>query len=169
VDGREYRTSEAIPDGPDKTIWGKEQMNWFKETYSSSDATYKILISATPIIGPDRPQKKDNHSNKSFNFEGNTIRNLIGSDKNTFVICGDRHWQYVSQHKTTGTYEFSCGPASDEHAGGWKKEDIYPEHQYLNIVGGFLQVELTYPENKPSIHFSHFSVDGKVLFEKHFS
>jgi alkaline phosphatase D len=40
VDGREYRTSETLPDGPDKTIWGKEQMNWFKETYQSSDATF---------------------------------------------------------------------------------------------------------------------------------
>lgn len=57
-DGRDYRKPNEMPDGPDKTIWGKEQMAWFKETYKSSDATFKILISPTPIIGPDRPQKR---------------------------------------------------------------------------------------------------------------
>jgi alkaline phosphatase D len=168
VDGREYRTSETLLDGPDKTIWGKEQMNWFKETYQSSDATFKILISPTPIIGPDRPQKKDNHSNKGFSYEGDMIRNFIAGHENTFIICGDRHWQYVSQHKKTGTYEFACGPASNEHAGGWKKDEILPEHQYLNIVGGFLQV--TVSQDKDGVHLilTHRSVDGNKLFEKQF-
>jgi alkaline phosphatase D len=169
VDGREYRTSEAIPDGPNKTIWGKEQMNWFKETYTASDATFKILISPTPIIGPDRPQKKDNHSNKGFSYEGEMIRNFIAGHENTFVICGDRHWQYVSQHKQTGTYEFACGPASNEHAGGWKKDEILPEHQYLNVVGGFLQVAITHDVEKVHLTLTHRSVDGKTLFAKHFN
>ena len=168
VDGREYRTSETLPDGPDKTIWGIEQMKWFKETYQSSDATFKILISATPIIGPDRPQKKDNHSNKSFSYEGDMIRNLIAGHENTIIICGDRHWQYVSQHRQTGTYEFACGPASNEHAGGWKKDEILPEHQYLNIVGGFLQVALSQDTDKVKLSLTHRGVDGNILFEKQF-
>jgi alkaline phosphatase D len=158
-----------MPDGPDKTIWGKEQLEWFKQGYAASDASFKILISPTPIIGPDRPQKKDNHSNANFSFEGNLIRNLIGGNKNTFVICGDRHWQYVSKHAKTGTHEFACGPASNEHAGGWKKDEKYPEHEYLNIVGGFLRVETNRIDGKPTIVFSHHGVDGNLLFQKQFS
>ena len=168
-DVREYRKSNEMEDGPEKTIWGKEQMEWFKQTYASSDATFKILISPTPIIGPDRPMKRDNHSNKNFTFEGDVIRNLIAGDKNTFVVCGDRHWQYVSKHSKTKTYEFACGPASNEHAGGWKKDERYAEHEYLNIVGGFLRVEADRQNNKPFISFSHYSVDGNLLFQKKFS
>ena len=52
--------------GPEKTIWGKDQMEWFKRTVSASDATFKVYRDPTPIIGPDRPTKKDNHSNKGF-------------------------------------------------------------------------------------------------------
>jgi len=168
-DVREFRKPNEMPDGPDKTIWGKEQLEWFKQGYAASDASFKILISPTPIIGPDRPQKKDNHSNANFSFEGNLIRNLIGGNKNTFVICGDRHWQYVSKHAKTGTYEFACGPASNEHAGGWKKDERYPEHEYLNIVGGFLRVETNRIDGKPTIVFSHHGVDGNMLFQKQFS
>jgi alkaline phosphatase D len=168
-DVREFRKPNEMPDGPDKTIWGKEQLEWFKQGYAASDASFKILISPTPIIGPDRPQKKDNHSNANFSFEGNLIRNLIGGNKNTFVICGDRHWQYVSKHAKTGTHEFACGPASNEHAGGWKKDEKYPEHEYLNIVGGFLRVETNRIDGKPTIVFSHHGVDGNLLFQKQFS
>jgi alkaline phosphatase D len=94
---------------------------------------------------------------------------LIGGNKNTFVICGDRHWQYVSKHAKTGTHEFACGPASNEHAGGWKKDEKYPEHEYLNIVGGFLRVETNRIDGKPTIVFSHHGVDGNLLFQKQFS
>jgi len=26
-----------------------------------------------------------------------------------FIVCGDRHWQYVSADPVTGTKEYSCG------------------------------------------------------------
>jgi alkaline phosphatase D len=65
--------------------------------------------------------------------------------------------------------EFSCGPGSDQHASGWNKDDVLPEHQYLNIVGGFLGVEVKRESGEPTIRFTHYSVDGKKLFMKHFS
>ena len=167
-DVREYRKPNEMPDGPDKTIWGREQMEWFMKTYEASDATFKVLISPTPIIGPDRPQKRDNHSNVNFSVEGDKIRNFIAGHVNTFFVCGDRHWQYVSKHAKTGSYEFACGPASNEHAGGWKKDEIYPEHEYLNVVGGFLRIEAFRKNNNPSIVFTHHGVEGSVLNKKEF-
>jgi alkaline phosphatase D len=78
------------------------------------------LISPTPVIGPDRPQKIDNYANKSFYHEGEMLRKFIQQQPNMHVITGDRHWQYASRDPETGILEFSCGPASNEHAGGWK-------------------------------------------------
>ena len=43
-----------MPDGPDKTIWGREQLAWLKESILASDAAFRVLISPTPIVGPDR-------------------------------------------------------------------------------------------------------------------
>lgn len=169
MEGREYRTSNDLQDGPDKTIWGKEQMAWFKETFSASDATYRVLATATPIVGPDRPQKKDNHANSGFAYEGALIREFLAKHKNIFIVCGDRHWQYASQDGKTGLMEFSCGPASDEHASGWKKEDVLPEHHYLNIVGGFLSVNVHRENNNSNIVFTHYGVNGDKLYTKNYS
>lgn len=165
VEGRDYRSPNTMPDGPEKTIWGTEQKQWFKETVQASDATFRILISPTPIVGPDRENKKDNHSNDSFAHEGNEIREFIASQKNMVVICGDRHWQYISQDAETGVREYSCGPASNEHAGGWKQENVLPEHEYLNVTGGFLSATVDRKKGKVSLTFRHYSVDGEVLNE----
>lgn len=164
-EGRDYRSKNTDTDGPEKTIWGKEQMAWFKKTVEESDATFKVVISPTPIVGPDRGNKNDNHANIGFQYEGDLLRKYISEQKNMVTVCGDRHWQYVSKDAETGVLEFSCGPGSDAHAGGWKQEDFYPEHVYLNVVGGFLEGSVTQINGEPTLIFRHYNPDGKVLNE----
>jgi alkaline phosphatase D len=163
MEGRDYRSPNTDPDGPEKTIWGKKQKSWLYETVAESDATFKILVSPTPIVGPDRLSKHDNYSNKDFSHEGNEIRQFIARQENMYVVCGDRHWQYISRDDETGIREYSCGPASNEHAGGWSNDMLMPEHQYLNVIGGFLTARSTRIENDPLLIMSHYNVDGEIL------
>lgn len=166
VEGRDYRTPNPAPDGPNKTIWGTAQKEWFKRTVQESDATFCVLISPTPLVGPDRTKKNDNHANAGFTHEGDELRDFISRQSNLFVVCGDRHWQYFSIHPKTGVREYSCGPASQEHAGGWKQTDYVKEyHQYLNVIGGFLAVTVDREADKPRITFSFRDVSGTVKFE----
>jgi len=165
VEGRDYRSPNTMPDGPDKTIWGAEQKAWFKRTVQESNATFRVLISPTPLVGPDRTNKNDNHANKGFTHEGDEVRRFIASQKNMVVACGDRHWQYISVDPKTGVREYSCGPSSDEHAGGWKNSMRTRAHRYLNVVGGFLSGTVERVDGKPTLTFRHHSPDGKVLNE----
>jgi len=164
-EGRDFRSENPSPDGPEKTIWGKEQMAWFKKTVEESDATFKVVISPTPIVGPDRGNKNDNHANIGFQYEGDMLRKYISTQKNMVTVCGDRHWQYVSKDAETGVVEFSCGPGADAHAGGWNQEDVYPEHLYLNVVGGFLEGSVTHEDGIPTLIFRHYNPDGNLLNE----
>ena len=165
VEGRDFRSPNNTPDSPDKTIWGKEQKAWFKKTVTDSDATWRVLISPTPIVGPDRASKHDNHSNTNFKHEGDELRAFIAKQKNMVVVCGDRHWQYLSIHPKTGVREYSCGPASDKHAGGWKQSDFRKNyHRYLNVTGGFLSGTVERKGEKPALTFQWHDVKGKVLF-----
>jgi len=52
TEGRDYRSPNMSAD-PAKTMWGAEQMAWLKRTLLESDATFKVLISPTPMVGPD--------------------------------------------------------------------------------------------------------------------
>ena len=150
VEGRDFRSSNTMADGPDKTIWGDAQKKWFYESVQASDATYRILISPTPIVGPDRDGKIDNHANPSFATEGEEIRSFLATQENMYVICGDRHWQYVSKDPETGLVEFSTGPTSDAHAGGFSQSEKSPMHSYLKIKGGFLSVDVS-PASVPGV------------------
>jgi len=140
TENRDYRSSNEMKDGPQKTILGKEQKAWLKKTIRESDATYKFIITPGPIVGPDKEGKKDNHSNRSFGFEGQELRDFIGTQKNTYVICGDRHWQYCSEDPETGIVEMGCGPINDQHTFGGNPGRDEQYHRYFSPKGGFLGI-----------------------------
>lgn len=166
VEGRLYRSPNTMPDGPDKTIWGREQMAWLKRSILESDANFRVLISPTPIVGPDRDKgKNDNHANDAFAHAGNQFRSWTEQQNlnNFFTCCGDRHWQYMSIDPNSGLREFSCGPASDVHAGGNPEQ---PDWQpFLRVEGGFLTVSVRKQGGAPTIAFRHHDVHGKVVHE----
>ena len=163
VEGREFRSPNTMKDGPKKTIWGEEQKAWFFETFAASDATFRVLVSSTPIVGPDRSSKKDNHSNDAFRHEGDELRAFLANQEDAYVVCGDRHWQYVSE--LAGVREYSCGPTTDRHAGGFSEKNRAEAHRYLKVCGGFLAVSLEYAEGEPALVFRHHATDGSVNHE----
>ena len=167
LEGREFRSPNTDADGPNKTILGAKQLAWLEQTLSESDATFKIVISATPIVGPDRKGKSDNHCNQGFKYEGDLLRKRLASHSNLYTVCGDRHWQYVSLDPVTRLREYSCGPTTDKHAGGWSDDKLDPKmHQFLRVKGGFLSVAVTHAGGSPKLHFRHHSVTGKVVHQE---
>ncbi|MGE3821771.1 MAG: alkaline phosphatase, partial [Isosphaeraceae bacterium] len=165
TDGRDFRSPNRMPDGPDKTIWGAEQKAWFFRTMKASDATWKVLISPTPLVGPDRVGKNDNHANAGFQSEGDEIRGWLrgNAPDDAFVICGDRHWQYHSVHPQTGLNEFGVGAASDEHAGGTPGENK-TYHRFHRPKGGFLSVTVRPDGPSSVIRFEHRDTTGNVVY-----
>ena len=170
TEGRDYRSPNELPDGPDKSLWGAEQREWLKATLKASDAKWKILISPTPMVGPDDLKKIDNHADLSgFRHEAVAFfawlkENQIGNFK---IICGDRHWQYHSIHPS-GVEEFACGALNDENArlgvapGAKNGSDpqglIKQEYTSPTPNGGFLQVTAG-----DHLTIEHFDSRGKQL------
>jgi len=165
TDGRDFGSPNRMPDGPEKTIWGQEQKDWFKRTVKESDATWKILVTPTPLVGPDRKNKNDNHANAGFAHEGNEIRGWLQEHvpDNFFSICGDRHWQFHSIHPESGVHEFSSGAASNPHAGGSPGLDKN-YHQFHRVKGGFLSITVSPTQTGSVIRLCHRDVDGAVVY-----
>ena len=166
VENRDYRSANIDPDGPEKTIWGVDQKAWFMNSVRESNATFRVLISPTPMLGPYNEGEIDNHTNiEGFFHEGEEIREFLSSQDNMLVISGDRHYQYVIEDSLTGIREYATGPSTDAHARGWNANDIRPEHRYLNIVGGFLSATAERLEGRPTLTLRHHDVDGLILNE----
>lgn len=163
-DGRDFRSPNNMKDSPEKTIWGKEQKAWFKKTVGESTAKWKVLVSPTPLVGPDRKGKNDNHANAGFQHEGDELRGWLKEHApGLVVVCGDRHWQYHSVHTATGLNEFSVGPASDQHAGGTPGEDKQM-HRFHRVKGGFLSVTVRPDKEMSMARFELRDVSGKVVY-----
>jgi len=181
MEGRDFRSPNNMKDTVGKTIWGTEQKAWLKKTLLASDATYKIMISPTPLIGPDDAYKRDNHTNPGgFQTERDEFfrfleeNDLIGNG--FYIICGDRHWQYHSIHPS-GLEEFSCGAFIDQNSragrlpGDPKSTDPegeidVPYVQTDDWGGGFLQVDLENEDGEPLLHFIFKDIDGNTRYFK---
>ncbi|MCC6585508.1 MAG: alkaline phosphatase D family protein [Bryobacterales bacterium] len=169
LEGRDFRTPNRAPDSPLKSIWGKEQKQWLKDALMSSRADWKLIISPTPWVGPDRKNKADNHSNEVYRTEGTEMRRWLKENTrgDTFVLCGDRHWQYHSIEPATGVHEFGCGAASDSHASGTPGEDKR-YHQFHRVKGGFLAIKVRPEGNTSKLIVEHRDVHGAAVYGNSF-
>ena len=171
TEGRDFRSPNRMRDGPGKTLWGAEQSSWLRTTLKQSDAKWKILISPTPMVGPDDAKKKDNHTNLGgFRHEAEEFFGWLAENgiENFFTVCGDRHWQYHSIHPS-GVEEFACGALNDENSrvgvapGSSKGTDpdglIRQPYTYPKPTGGFLMVRA---DETLSIEF--YDDQGKRLY-----
>ena len=182
VEGRDYRSPNSMPDGPEKTIWGEEQKAWLKKTILDSDADFKILITPTPMVGPDDAYKLDNHVNhKGFRHEGEEFFRWLKDngylEKNFYIVCGDRHWQYHSIHPS-GFEEFSTGAINDPNArlgrnpGDPKSTD--PDALVKQLFtspepsGGFLRVTVKpgADGNQTTAEFAFYDEKGALLYSE---
>ena len=178
-----------MPNDALKTLWGAEQISWLRRTLRESDATFKILISPTPMIGPDdaeqagRPAeghdslKRDNHADPAGfrherdQFFGWLTNNGFLVDQNFFIICGDRHWQYHSIDPT-GFEEFSTGALVDGNSRLGRSpgdpESTDPEglieqpYTQAEASGGFLHVTIT-PGERPTATMRFHDERGVLL------
>ena len=172
TEGRDYRSPNQQPDGPDKSLWGREQRDWLQRTLLASDATWRVLVSPTAMVGPDDARKRDNHTNpEGFRHEGEAFFAWLkqNSVTNFVIICGDRHWQYHSIHPS-GCEEYSCGTLCDENArlgqkpGSKSSTDptgaIRQPWTQAQASGGFLRVV----SRQAALTFEFYDDTGKLLY-----
>jgi phosphodiesterase/alkaline phosphatase D-like protein len=172
LENRDFRSPNSMPDGPEKSIWGKEQKAWLMETLLASDADFRVIVSPNPIIGPDRLMKGDNHANlNGFWHEAQVFLDWIKENRldNVILMCGDRHWQYhsIDQRNGRNINEFSCGPTCDEHV-----QAVPPIYDgvlrpYSASRGGFLSIR--YQPNEQSLDFVFHDTKGQPLYNKKFA
>jgi alkaline phosphatase/alkaline phosphatase D len=182
LEGRDYRSPNNLEPGPEKTLLGTAQVAWLKETLLASDAAFKLIISPTPMVGPDDQYKTDNHVNPGgFRDEGEALFLWFAEqgflNKGLCILCGDRHWKYHATHPS-GFEEFSCGALVDNNSRAGRlagdPESTDPEglivQHYIEgtpevASGGFLLVTVEQESGVPTATFSFYEEHGKLLYE----
>ncbi|MEX2115963.1 MAG: alkaline phosphatase D family protein [Bacteroidota bacterium] len=138
LDDRYHRTPNKAPDSEEKTMFGKEQLQWLKDGLLSSQAPFKIVANGNQVLNPSL----GGETFFAFRTEYEELLRFIKEQKITGVVflSGDRHlteltvlqdssfyplYDYTSSSLTAGLYPTSNNPAivsgtlvSDAHTFG---------------------------------------------------
>jgi alkaline phosphatase/alkaline phosphatase D len=158
LEARDHRSPNSMPDGPEKSMWGKAQKQWLQQTLLESNAIFKLIVTPTPMVGPDDARKRDNHANPDgFIYEGDAffawLKEKKFSPTQVFILTGDRHWQYHSIHPS-GFQELSSGAMVDQNA----RMGVPPGAPYSSDPEG--RIVQPYTNSQPSGGFL------QILFQK---
>jgi alkaline phosphatase D len=129
LDTRQYRSDNAQPDGPDKTMLGEAQRAWLLDAVPASAATWKVIVSSVPLAIPTgRPEARDGWSNANvfgfapeqgtgFSHERDAILRHFHARgvKNLVFVAADVHHAEVIEHQPVRdwiVHELIAGPLS---------------------------------------------------------
>jgi alkaline phosphatase D len=127
LDTRQYRDANAAADSPDrpKTMLGREQLTWLKESLAASDATWKVIVSSVPMSIPTGfppTNGRDGWANfdqpTGFEHELLDILDFMETSgiRNTIWITTDVHFAEAFRYRPFASnpafvvYELATGP-----------------------------------------------------------
>jgi alkaline phosphatase D len=124
LDTRQYRSRDADPDGPAKTMLGAAQLQWLIEGLAHSSATWKVIATSVPLSIPKGGEGYSDGwasgpNGPGFERERQVIVDAILADKlkNIVFLAGDVHWVQANaydpnQDGVIDFHEFVAGPLS---------------------------------------------------------
>ena len=129
LDTRQYRSDNAEPDGPAKTMLGAAQRRWLVDGVTASTATWKMVVTSVPLAVPTgRPERRDSWTDASvfglapehgtgFVTERDAILRQFRARgvKNLVFLAADVHHAELIRHQPTpdwAFHEFIAGPLS---------------------------------------------------------
>jgi alkaline phosphatase D len=128
LDTRQYRSANALHDGPGKTMLGAAQRRWLLDSIEASDATWKLVVSSVPLGISTGGRFGDSWSNANllgyprnggagFAHERGLILGALRARgvRNVVFLSGDVHHAELLRHQPEPDYaihEFIAGPLS---------------------------------------------------------
>jgi alkaline phosphatase D len=184
VDTRQYRDANAAEDSADrpKTMLGREQLTWLKESLAASDATWKVIVSSVPMSIPTGfppTGGRDGWANfdQATGFEQELLEILRFMEskgiQNTIWITTDVHFAEAFRYRPFSSnpgfvvYELVTGPLN---AGIFPNRDFDPtlNPEVLTFFGPpTAEAVTTWDEAKRWFNFGtlEFDRDGELTAE----
>jgi len=181
LDTRQYRSPNAEPDGPGKTMLGSVQRDWLLTGLAHSTATWKLIATSVPLSNPKGRTTlipgNDSWARAAdgtgFQTELRAIVQTILDRKirNVVWLAADVHYAQANAYDPSGDgvpdfHEFICGPLS-----AYLNRPVLPNPAFrpttLYSEGGFSNFGLV-TVNGASLRLQIIDETGVVRFERAF-
>jgi alkaline phosphatase D len=179
LDTRQYRSRNADPDGPDKTMLGAQQLKWLLNGLRTSNATWKVIVSSVPLsipkgggmAVPGNDGWAGGPDGTGFERERQVIVDamLSGEMKNIVFLGADVHFVQANAYDPNDDgvpdfHEFVAGPLSARPgrltppSPGLRPKNLINEAGYYNF--GLVRVtaadfEVAIIDDAGNTRFSH--------------
>ena len=143
LDNRQYRDANLEEDDEIlvKTMLGREQVTWLKETIKKSDATWKVIVSSVPISIPTGfPVENGRDGWADFDQDGGFERELVElltfmreqGERNLVFVTTDVHFAEIFRYTP-----FPEDPGFQVHEGvtGPMNAGLFPNRNYDLSLG----------------------------------
>src|SRR5258706_2953524 len=173
TDDRWFRSEDKWPDSiagkpnVEKRMFGREQMEWLKNSLLYSTATFKIIAVGSQVLNPLSPFEKLGH----FPAEYEELMNFLKDNKidGVLFLTGDRHHSEIIKAERPGTYTLYDITVSPFTSGTTMFEWAEKNNPYLvlGIEGKQNYAKLSFSgirgDRKLSVEF--FGIKGNKLGE----
>ncbi|MBX9783519.1 MAG: alkaline phosphatase family protein [Chitinophagaceae bacterium] len=173
MDDRWWRSADATKDSVDgkpnaaKTMWGKQQMEWLKNSLLFSRAPFKIIATGGQVLNPvstyERLANYPVEYDELMNFlKDNNINGIV-------FLTGDRHHSEIIKVNREGTYPLYDVTASPLTSGTHKFSGPEKDNPY-QVLGidekqNYTKFSFSGERNKRKMLVEFFGVKGEKLGE----
>lgn len=168
LDDRYWRTPNRYPDGPDKVMFGKAQLQWLKDSLVDSDATFKIVCSGNQMTNPMTFFEAFGR----FPGEQKGLFDFIAQAgiSGVLFLTGDRHATELLKVTWSGSkypwYEYTSSPLM---SGGGRndREENNPARvpgTWVTQKRNFGTIDVSGPRNDRKLALQAFDKDGNRLW-----
>jgi len=164
LDDRYHRSPNAMPDDASKTMFGKEQLQWLKESLVSSRAPFKIVANGNQMLTAHRFESFANYT-----FEQRELLRWIKEQRITGVVfvSGDRHFTQLNCLRDPlfyPLYDFTSSPITGGLFTTLREDEsaIGVRGTFVNDVRNFGLLRFDGPRTDRRLTMECYDKDGKL-------
>ena len=170
LDDRYHRSNEQFPDGPDKHMYGAEQLLWLKNQLIASTQPFKFIVGGSQMLN-------DYHKWEGwdkYRYERDAFIKWLDEAKIEGVVflSGDKHHTEmlkIPRENAYPLYELTCSPfTAGTHESFIESERTKPSLIQDTLVGekNFCKLKFDGPRKDRNLTLESYDVDGKLLWSK---
>ncbi|MCB1584154.1 MAG: alkaline phosphatase D family protein [Marinicella sp.] len=170
LDNRYNKSYETAQDGPDKVFYGKQQLDWLKNSLLSSYAPFKFIVGGGQMLNDHHPYEGWD----KYRYERDAFIQWLDEHKITGVVflSGDKHHTELLKMQRPDAYplyELTCSPmTAGTHSSKGSGDLDNPRLVENTLVNehNYCKMTFTGPQNDRSMRIDVIGKDGQQYWTK---